>query len=138
MFNINWAYTCYECQCPLSIKLSIYDKNIKLFMRDFTTWCYLNPFCLVRNMPYYKSFGGLKMRRVCLTCYYCPKRPQIYKREVGTRHIINPCKVSTTKQKLLDYFTSFVEFRKRKDLEICIVEEYKRTTILGLNTVWRP
>ena len=136
MFNINWEYTCYECKCPMHVKLTVRNEDYTLFIRDFTTWAYLRPFCLHRNIAYYK-FYGLRLRRVCIVCYFCPERVLLKNRETNVRTVIPRCVKSKQVQEILDYFTDFVEFRKRKDLEICIVEPHKRKFIPRLRILWK-
>ena len=136
MFNINWCHTCYECGCPLDLFCTIKDDDIDLFFRDFTTWVYLKPFTLVYNKWYYKCYG-MKIHRVCISCYFFPKRVDLFKREIGEK-----CKqyiqLSKTFEEVYQYFESFQEFRQRKDIEICIVETEKRKILRGLQVYWAP
>ena len=140
MFNITWKHTCFECCCPLIVKMTItVNKEDKfcLFCRDFTSWCYLKPFCLLRNNYYYK-FYGLVVKRVCISCYHYPmRRISLLNREIGKKVTMNKIIKSKTSQEIYNYFNSFVEFRKRSDLEICIVEEPKRKFINGLLAYWQ-
>jgi len=139
MFNVKWGYTCYECQCPLEVDLIIKDPNLELFFRDFSTWGYLRPFSLYQNLVMYK-FYDLVVKRVCLSCYYHPNRVNLINREVGFKKVSNKNQIIKSKscKEIYDYFNNFIEFRQRKDLEICIVEEEKRTNILGLKILWDP
>ena len=139
MFNIKWGHTCHECRCPLEVDLIIKDPNLTLFYRDFTTWAYLKPFNLYQNLVMYK-FYGLVVRRVCVSCYYHPIRIHLLNREVNIKKVGTSKKIkrSKTQQEIYDYFYYFTEFRKRKDLEMCIVEEEKRTIVLGLEIFWKP
>ena len=133
MCSVSWAFTCHECECPIDVSCVIKDRNYNLFIRDFTTWCYLKPFSIACNTYIYK-FYGMSLKRVCMSCYYCPKRINLCSREIIGRSVkFKKCPYqSKSKQELYDYFESFFEFRKRKDLEICIVEEKKRKYLLGL------
>ena len=139
MFNIKWKHTCFECSCPLAVKMTITvdeSKKFELFCRDFRTWCYLKPFCLIRNTFFYK-FYGLGVRRVCASCYYHPmRRISLLNMELNTKQCAI-VKRSKTSKEIYNYFNSFVEFRKRSDLEICIVEEYKRKFTGGLLAYWQ-
>jgi hypothetical protein len=136
MFNITWKHTCFECRCPLNVKLTFLKTDVDLFIRDVTSWAYLRPFCLFRNNFRYK-FYGLVVRRVCISCYFYPKRINLLNREIGKKVTMNKIIKSKTSQEIYDYFNSFVEFRKRKDLEMCIVEEYKRKFIHSLLYYWK-
>jgi hypothetical protein len=136
MFNINWDCTCYECECPLYVFCTIKEDDFRRFYRDYTTWAYLNPFTLVYNRGYYKFYGHV-IHRVCISCYYFPKRINLQKREIGqksAKHI----QLSKTFQEVYDYFERFQKFRERKDLEICIVEKEKRRVIYGIELCWSP
>ena len=140
MFNINWGHTCHECRCPLEVDLTVKEKDLKIFFRDFTTWAYLRPFSLYQNLVMYK-FYGLVVRRVCVSCYYHPIRINLLNREVGVKKVGTSKKIKRSKtcQEIYDYFFYFTEFRLRKDLVTsCIVEEEKRTMVLGLEVFWEP
>ena len=137
MFNIKWGHTCHECRCPLEVDLILKEKELKIFFRDFTTWAYLIPFSLYQNLVMSK-FYGLVVRRVCVSCYYHPIRINLKNREVGVKKVNKRIKRSKTQKEIYDYFLRFIEFRQRKDLEICIVEEEKRTIVLGLEVYWEP
>ena len=139
MFNVKWKHVCHECRCPLEVDLTIKENDLKLFYRDFTTWAYLKPFNLYQNLVMYK-FYGLVVRRVCVSCYYHPIRIHLLNREVNIKKVGTSKKIkrSKTQQEIFDYFFYFTEFIKRKDLEMCIVEEEKRTIVLGLEIFWKP
>lgn len=129
-FSIYWDYTCYECQCPLDIWCFIRVPEVTKFVRDLTTWGYLNPFSVEMNNWVYKA-ASQKVRRVCLSCYYYPQRVDIRKREIGQKQKRFKT-LSKTFDEVKEYFTRFQEFRERKDLEICIVDWHKRRNIKGL------
>ena len=133
---VKWKHTCYECQCPLDIRLVIVEPDLELFFRDYGTWCYLRPFSLCRNVSYYK-FYGLNVKRVCVSCFKSPKRVSLVKRESGLREKRRREHKSKTHEELYEYFSDFVAFRKRKDLDICIVEKYKRDSVCCLELFWR-
>jgi hypothetical protein len=130
---IKWEHVCYECQCPLDIRLVIVEPTLNLFLRDYGSWCYLRPFSLCKNTVYYK-FYGLQVKRVCLSC---PKRISLVRRESGLSEKKNREEKSKTHDEIYEYFSDFAAFRKRKDLDICIVEKYKRKTICCLELFWR-
>ena len=131
MFNINWRHTCHECQNPLDVYMSVYDKKISKFFRDFETWCYLKPFSLIPNTWMYKFYGRV-VKRVCLSCYHHPKRFDTVRRECGLKRVLPVIVKSKTSEEIYEYFNDFLNFRKREDLELCIVDEDKRSMILDL------
>ena len=137
MFNIKWKYTCYECGCPLCVRLIVTHDKIGLFLKRFGSWCYLKPFSLDYNTCYYKHYGGPSVKRVCVTCYYIPKRVNLLMRETGIKQFVggNPER-SKTHQEIFDYFTCFIEFLKRRDLESCLVSRYKQKTVYGMRMFW--
>jgi hypothetical protein len=130
MFSITWECTCFECGCPLNVMCTVKNENYRLFIRDFTTWVYLQPFKLTFNNFFYRS-----RHRVCISCFYFPMRIDPFKREIGTRQKL-PRKLSKTFEEVYEYFKRFEEFRKRKDLEICIVEPEKRRCLSGLELIF--
>ena len=131
---MRWDYVCYECQCPMDLTL-IVREPLRQFMRDYGTWCYLRPFSLCLNTSYYK-FYGLRVRRVCVTCFNKPVRVSLIDRECGIKKFQRRDRRSKTHQEVYEYFSNFIEFRKRKDLEICIVDEYKRNSVCCLELFW--
>jgi len=135
MFNINWKHTCYECGCPLYLTCTIKEDNLDLFFRDFTSWAYLKPFTLLFNRMYYKFYGYV-VHKVCVSCYYFPRRVDLRKREIGQKNTQKPIYLSKTFEDIYDYFQRFQEFRKRRDLESFIVEEEKRQLVPGLDLCW--
>jgi hypothetical protein len=128
---IRWKHVCYECNCPIDLTLIIRDPKLNLFLRDYGTWCYLRPFNLCQNVSYYK-FYDLDVRRVCSSCFRRPKRVSLIDRETGTVKHKSFTKRSKTHKEVYEYFNDFVNFRKRKDLDICIVENFKRSSVCCL------
>jgi len=132
---VKWKHVCYECQCPLDIRLVIVEPNLNLFFRDYGSWCYLRPFSVCRNVSYYK-FYGLHVKRVCVSCFKRPRRVSLVNRESGLREK-RSCEVrSKTREDIYEYFSDFVAFRKRKDLDTCTVEKHKRKSVCCLELFW--
>jgi hypothetical protein len=138
-FSIKWEYLCHECSCPMHIKLVTRDEDVSLFLRDFGSWAYLKPFSLARNTWYYK-FYGLSLKRVCVSCFFRPKRFNVMEREHGIKKVGRPdfAPRSKTFREVYEYFEDFVAFRNRRDLDACIVKKSKRRDIVGMNLFWRP
>jgi hypothetical protein len=132
---VKWDYTCYECECPMNVTLVVNEPSLNLFFRDYGSWCYLRPFRLCHNESMYK-FYGLQVKRVCLSCFYSPKRVSLADRERGIKTVKRREPRSKTHQEIYDYFSEFVEFRKRKDLDLCIVPKTKRKTVCCLQIFW--
>jgi hypothetical protein len=107
-------------------------ENIDTFFRDFGTWAYLRPLDLYMNMSMYRFYSS-KLRRVCLSCYFIPKRVNLVNRESGIKTLTRQELKSKTHDEIREYFKDFAQFRKRKDLELCIVDEYKRREIICLD-----
>ena len=133
---VKWEHECYECKCPMDLTLVIKESTLNLFFRDYGTWCYLRPFSLCRNTSYYK-FYGLTIKRVCISCFSKPVRVSTVNRESGIRRVRRREQKSKTHKEVYEYFRDFVAFRKRKDLDICIVEEHKRDAVCCLELFWR-
>lgn len=132
---VNWDHLCYECQCPMDLTLVIKEPTINLFFRDYGTWCYLRPFSLCYNTSHYK-FYGLKVKRVCISCFINPRRVSLVDRESGINRVRHRVNRSRTCEEVYEYFSDFIEFRKRKDLDMCIVDEYKRDSVDCLELFW--
>jgi hypothetical protein len=118
----------------MGVKLCVRGESLSTFFRDFETWAYLRMyFTLVYNTHMYK-FYGLKVRRVCLTCYFEPKRVNLCDRETGIKRVVRgDYERSKSCDEIKEFFEDFVQFRKRKDLEDCIVDEWKRLEVPGLD-----
>jgi hypothetical protein len=128
---VMWDYVCYECQCPMDLTLGIQELDVDVFFRDYGTWCYLRPFSLCLNTSYYKVYG-LNVRRVCMSCFNKPRRVSLVTRECGIKKFQSREVRSKTREEVYEYFSNFVAFRKRKDLDLCIVDEHKRNTVCCL------
>ncbi len=128
-----WLYECFECQCPMDIGLRVSDTDYSKFIRDYGSWCYLRPFVLCHNSSFYK-FYGLRLKRVCRSCFVEPKRVNLVHRETGTpRQVVTKRDRSKSTDEIREYFKNFVAFRRRKDLDCCIVPTYKRSHVCCLD-----
>ena len=132
---VKWKHVCYECQCPLDICLVVVEPTLKLFLRDYGSWSYLRPFSLCKNTVYYK-FYGLQVKRVCVSCFKTPRRISLVKRESGLREKRHCEARSKTHEEIYEYFSEFAAFRKRKDLDTCTIENYKRAYVCCLELFW--
>ena len=131
MFTVKWDYTCYECCCPMGVKLVLCGDDT--FFRDFGSWAYLKPYHLYMNTSIYK-FYGLRLRRVCISCYFNPKRVNIRDRETGIKRVVRGDEErSKSYDDIKEYFEDFVQFRQRKDLDMCLVDEWKQMYVGGLD-----
>jgi len=106
-------------------------------VEHFGSWAYLKShFSLVYNSSMYK-FYGLKLKRVCLTCYFEPRRVNIRDRENGIKRVVSrDYERSKSCKEIKEFFEDFVQFRKRKDLDVCLVSEWKQQDVLGLEVYW--
>lgn len=137
MFSVTWDHVCFECRCPMGVNLFVQGEPMSTFFRDFGTWAYLRMyFSLVYNSSMYK-FYGLKVKRVCLTCYFEPKRVNLRDRETGIKRVVRAdYERSKSCDEIKEFFEEFVRFRKRKDLEECIVDEWKQMDVTGIEVYW--
>ena len=129
MFSIKWEYICYECNCPMGIRLVITEPIEKLpkFLKRIGSWYHLKPFNLLNNTWFYKFYGGTSCRRVCVSCYYEPTRVNLLSRETGTKKLaLSKVERPKTQQEIFDYYTSFV------NSDMCIVSESKRRDLPGI------
>jgi hypothetical protein len=118
----------------MDFTLVIKEPTLNLFLRDYGTWCYLRPFALCRNTWHYKVYG-LKVRRVCISCFRKPVRVSLVVRETGIKKVRCREERSKTLEEVYEYFSDFIEFRKRKDLDMCIVDEHKRDSVCCLELI---
>ena len=135
MFTVTWDHMCFECCAPLKVKLVCKGENFDEFFRVFGSWSYLRPFHLYYNVGMYK-FYGLKLKRVCITCYFTPERVCLRDRECGIKRVVSQEVRSKSCEEIKEYFEDYTQFRKRQDLEMCIVDEWKRDYPGGLDTYW--
>ena len=138
MFDVQWAHTCYRCAAPMNVSLIIRDPDIDTFFRDYGSWAAMRPFTLDLNTHYYKFFGGPRVRRVCITCFFNPETINLIDRECGVTRTKIRCERSKTVEEIIEYFQKFSDFRKRKDIELYIVDEHKRISNLGIQLDWIP
>jgi len=79
-----------------------------------------------------KYYGNMKLRRVCLACYFSPKNHFSFLKQ---REIGKVCKQvrlrSKTSQELYEWFEDFDRYRKRKDIDDCLMP--KLGVVPGLN-----
>ena len=132
MFEIHWEHNCYRCDAPMNLSMVIREPDFEKFFRDYGSWVYMKPFDLYLNTHYYKFFGGPKVRRVCVSCFFNPGGVCIRDRETGTMKIKTREERSKTFEEVIDYFQRFSDFRKRKDIDDCIVNEKSRRSNIGL------
>ena len=132
MFEIHWEHNCYRCDAPMNLSLFFREDDFDDFFRDYGSWAYMKPFNLELNTYYYKFFGGTKVRRVCVSCFFSPKGVCIRDRECGIKRVKTLEETSKTFEEVIDYFKRFSEFRRRKDIEDCVVPFHQRRSNLGL------
>lgn len=119
MFRVDWAHRCHECYNPIDVKLKVADENVFFLFRNFATH---KPFCMIGNHPMIKYYGDVKCRRVCFSCYFSPRNHFDYLRHRETGRMNKPVRlVSKTSEQIYEWFSDFDDYRKRKDVEDCLM-----------------
>lgn len=119
MLRVNWTKKCYECGNPIDVKVEIENFRTFFLFRNFATH---KPFCMIGNCDMIKYYGTMKFRRVCLACYFSPKNHLnfITQREIGKVH--KQARLgSKTSQEIYEWFEDFDRYRKRKDVDDCLM-----------------
>ena len=129
MLRVKWDKKCYECGNPIDVKLKIENFRSFFLLRNFATH---KPFCMLGNCPMIKYYGNMKLRRVCFACYFSPKNHFSFlkQREIGKVRKQDRLR-SKTSQELYEWFEDFDRYRKRKDIDDCLMP--KLGVVPGLN-----
>lgn len=119
MFRVNWEKKCHECGNPINVKTILQNFKTFFYLRNFATH---KPFCMMGNLPMIKYYGNMKCRRVCLACYFSPRNhlDHLRQREIGKVIKIDRLK-SKTRDEIYDWFEDFDGYRKRKDIDDCLM-----------------
>lgn len=123
--NVKWEHVCYTCRCPLNIYVETkFDRKILNRLINFYN---LRPIDFSMNTPMFKFFG-LKVRRVCVGCYYCKPIIDIRKRECGLPGATKKHRLSKSFKEVYEWFESCSRFLWRSDAEEYFPEklDYKR------------
>lgn len=128
MLRVRWDKKCYECGNPVDPILKIENFRTYFLLRNFATH---KPFCFVGNRSMIKYYGNMKLRRVCFACYFSPRNHLSFlkNREIGKVHKEDRLR-SKTKEELYEWFEDFDRYRKRKDIDDCLMPYL--TNVVGL------
>src|SRR5210317_853896 len=64
--RLSWYHVCYTCQAPLNPRIVTRGKENKDFVRYYK---HIRPLFTYNNEQYYSFVGGLKVQRVCYSCF---------------------------------------------------------------------
>ncbi len=130
MFRVEWKKVCWECKNPIQVKLEVEDFRTFFYLRNFATHL---PFCMLGNVPMIKYYGNMKCRRVCFGCYISPRKHFDYlrQREIGKVRKLPDRIYSKTREQIYEWFKDFDAYRKRKDINDCLMPNLGH--VLGLN-----
>ena len=130
MLPVRWDKKCYECGNPINVSLNIENFRTFFLLRNFATH---KPFCMLGNCPMIKYYGNMKLRRVCFACYFSPKNHLNFlkKREIGKVRKQERLH-SKTREELYEWFEDFDRYRKRKDIDDCLMPRLGVVPGLGI------
>ena len=119
MLRVEWSKKCYECENPICVRLKLENFNSFFLLRNFATH---KPFCMLGNVPMIRYYGNMKLRRVCLACYFSPRNHMnfIKQREIGRVRRQDRLR-SKTCEEIYEWFKDFDAYRKRKDIDDCLM-----------------
>ena len=129
MFRVGWTKKCYECENPINVKAELQNFQTFFYLRNFATH---RPFCMIGNLPMIKYYGNMKCKRVCFACYFSPRNhlDHLRQREIGKVRKVDRL-YSKTRDEMYEWFNDFDRYRKRADIEDCLMPHLG--TIPGLN-----
>jgi len=136
MISVKWYNTCYMCRAPLDYAVSLAESDLE----KFYTYSNFKPKNFIHNLSYHKIIG-LNQRKLCLSCY-CTKKTKslpgprdLMKREIGTR--LKKPEGALTERDVYTWFEDFDHFRKRKDIDELVDQNYKYATPGLIILIWR-
>lgn len=122
-FRVGWLNTCYMCDAPLEILVSLKPQTSNKFLKTFYTYMMFNRFRLENNVSYLKILN-LKQRYVCRHCFRVCKRKRmnlrdVMQREVSGKPIKSPFQYlrPKTPKEIFTWFESFNNFQHRQDID---------------------
>lgn len=121
MLRVRWDKHCHECGNPIGVTLNIESFRSFFLLRNFATH---KPFCIVGNYPMIKYYGNMKLRRVCFACYFSPRNHLNFlkQREIGRVRKQDRLR-SKTAEEIHEWFEDFDRYRKRNDIDDCLMPE---------------
>lgn len=114
---LKWTSVCYKCEAPLEPRLLARGYVNKSFIRAYK---YIRPIFLGNNSMYY-SFVGLKLKRVCYSCFknkvkITPK--SLLSREIGHIRNFAPRSKAKTQEEIVQWFDGLLRRAKINNLNI--------------------
>ena len=100
---LKWTAVCYKCEAPLDPRIMARGFETKLFVREYKK---IRPLFLDNNMTMY-SFVGLKLERVCYSCFINKVKigPKFLRlRENGQIRHFAPRSTSKTRTEIIQWF----------------------------------
>lgn len=121
MLRVRWDNVCHECGNPVGVSLKIENFKTFFLLRNFATH---KPFCMLGNHPMIRYYGDMRLKRVCFACYFSPRDHLNFlrRREIGNirkQHRLQ----SRTFRDIYEWFQDFNRYRKRADIDECLMPE---------------
>jgi len=116
--RLSWYHVCYTCQAPLDPKIVTGGKENKKFVRNYK---HIRPLFTYNNEEYYSFAGGLKLRRVCYSCFSCKCKvhhTSLRARELGGRGRVAPKSKAKSEKDILFWFDGLIRGAVREGIDI--------------------
>ena len=116
--RLSWYHVCYTCQAPLDPKIVTGGKENKKFVRNYK---HIRPLFTYNNEEYYSFAGGLKLRRVCYSCFSCKFKvhhTSLRARELGGRGRVAPKSRAKSEKDILFWFDGLIRGAVREGIDI--------------------
>mgnify|MGYP001158506595 FL=1 len=116
--RLSWHHVCYMCQAPLDPRVITAGKENKKFVRNYK---HIRPLFTYNNEQYYSFAGGLKLRRVCYSCFSCKCKvhhTSLRNRELCGRGRVAPKSKSRTEKEILFWFNGLLRRAAKEGIDI--------------------
>ena len=116
--RLSWRHVCHVCQAPLDPRVFTAGKENKKFVRNYK---HIRPLFTYNNEQYYSFAGGLKLRRVCYSCFSCKCKvhhTSLRNRELCGRGRVAPKSKSRTEKEILFWFDGLLRRAAKEGIDI--------------------
>lgn len=101
--KLKWKHVCHKCQAPLDPSIIARTKESRVFLRWYR---HIRPIFMMNNDSRY-SFIGLKLYRVCFSCFKLKTKPSVQNlksRELGLVKRVIPKSKAKTEEEICTWF----------------------------------
>ena len=116
--RLSWYHVCYTCQAPLNPRIVTRGKENKDFVRYYK---HIRPLFTYNNEQYYSFVGGLKVQRVCYSCFSCKAKVQhghLRNRELYGRGRVALRSKAKTEKEILFWFDGLSRRAVKEGIDI--------------------